>query len=1434
MEEITLPSDSELQKLEKAQRDAVKKAFEDKKIADEKAREAANYARKMLVDAGISKQPAAVLSSASSSESAEGSEEDETKGGKNKQAKKSEKTSGDEEEGVLPSMPASGGSMEKEAKKISLNTLTDMWKTLAAEQQLTAEGVLGMWLRMQELVQAGVGHKEILDRLNTLTHAQQVSLLAHPVPKDFSAWRDQLLPVVRSQVSKEDVEKELSALARQGGETAVAFLKRVQPVVTRAVRLQLAAEDREVRRLWSTTALGVDYYRLNRADFDLIRRRIEGGEIHTVAGLVGAAMEANKGETIPDVAKVGPKPGTSLPAVAEAAPVAAARGGGKAKKSERERCGKCKKMHRGECWHCGVCGQYGHNEVDGNPCDRVRELRQRAALNRAEEKECMPVGGAEVVAIAAHIGGRQVTLGLDTLAGVNLVRRDALPHGVTISPGGPRLHGVGDVQSSGTVRLTVHVGALVFPRVCFAVVDKLPVQALVGKPTLASMQAILDVAKGQARLVRSGKVQIAHAVAVPVQKDSDNSKAQSYWGWLNRRFAGANKRLQVLVEDTLRRADDVTLEKFLATFPDWSLEQRRLSGKDDPNVHPAPIQPELERPAGKATVTGVVVCPILVKAESILRPSDAEELMAEVAEHDDSRDFLPPVMSFEEEDARVEEELQRLVDESEFTAKGRARLRTILMKYRSAFGMQLRQVRADRDEVETTLTGTPEHQPRRRIRDPRVMRAQIQWERAMLERGVIGELTGKAELARPINIHHVIRNGKIRFTADARPLNDVTVVDSFPVPSPMEALDRFRRNKVFSTFDEADSYFQYPYAEGSRVPFYSAEGGIREFRVVIQGGKNSPAALHRFKAKQYQTFSPDELAFMFDDTLLGTDGAEERHLDLLERFLANCAKNGTILKPSKANIGKAEVKHQGFILGHGYYKKDPEAVRALVDMRLPTTGAELKSQLSMLGRYREFVPEYAQLAAPLEAIMDKRWAPETFTRELQERLTEIRRCVAQETMLTMPDWNRPFHWRIDASPTYGWAGVMGQEDDNGKFWPLKFMSKKASEADKKRWPTEMEAMAWYYCLVEKNRTYSQYSENIIHGDPKSLRWLAESIEKGQANRQMQRVALALQAMRITFKYHPREEMHDVDTLSRFAVDRRSSREELEAFLASDKPAVENTLIVATVVPARECPIRKGCCTEKGTKVAVPAGVAGGDSPPGVPVDFAAEQAQDPFCHFVLKVKRGELPRREEQERLLKTLPNKVAAALRYYMETQAKSRDFEEFEVRKGKLYRKDKDNLGYPQLCLVVPWRLRARVLTANHDAPSAGHGGLYKTYGLLSKWYWWFGMYKDAKLWVKSCHCQMGKRRTVAGHGTAKHMGLVPTKYRPFERVVVDLIGPLPESRDRKRHVLVIVDAFSSETSLRLSIHATQKTLQIRCLDEWFWTLDAPNHGKQIRHQN
>ncbi len=147
----------------------------------------------------------------------------------------------------------------------------------------------------------------------------------------------------------------------------------------------------------------------------------------------------------------------------------------------------------------------------------------------------------------------------------------------------------------------------------------------------------------------------------------------------------------------------------------------------------------------------------------------------------------------------------------------------------------------------------------------------------------------------------------------------------------------------------------------------------------------------------------------------------------------------------------------------------------------------------------------------------------------------------------------------------------------------------------------------------------------------------------------------------------------------------------------------------------------------------------------------------------------------------------------------AKSREFVEFDIRREKLFLVDENRLNMPRLRLVVPMRLRARVLTANHDAASAGHRGFDKTYNALMRLYFWFGMYADAKAWVKSCPgCAKGKRRTIAGHGTAQHQGLMPMKFRPFERVVFDLIGPLPESRDGMKHILISVDAHSSETKL------------------------------------
>ncbi len=197
--------------------------------------------------------------------------------------------------------------------------------------------------------------------------------------------------------------------------------------------------------------------------------------------------------------------------------------------------------------------------------------------------------------------------------------------------------------------MDVTLGTMTFAEVVFAVVDELPVPGLLGKPTLAAMGTRMDLVGNVAEIRAGDRVSIVRAIALPLSVLSSRPQAQSYWNWLNKRMATAPKRLQTLMQDVVERADNEMLEKFLAEFANWALHARQSSGEDNPAVHPAPYRAELKRP--EEVMTGMVVCPTIVAARDILADvGNEEELLAEA---DDNRDFLPPVMPFAEEDEIV-------------------------------------------------------------------------------------------------------------------------------------------------------------------------------------------------------------------------------------------------------------------------------------------------------------------------------------------------------------------------------------------------------------------------------------------------------------------------------------------------------------------------------------------------------------------------------------------------------------------------------------------------------------------------------------------------------------------------------------------------------------------------------------------------------------
>ena len=91
----------------------------------------------------------------------------------------------------------------------------------------------------------------------------------------------------------------------------------------------------------------------------------------------------------------------------------------------------------------------------------------------------------------------------------------------------------------------------------------------------------------------------------------------------------------------------------------------------------------------------------------------------------------------------------------------------------------------------------------------------------------------------------------------------------------------------------------------------------------------------------------------------------------------------------------------------------------------------------------------------------------------------------------------------------------------------------------------------------------------------------------------------------------------------------------------------------------------------------------------------------------------------------------------------------------------------------LAVPANLRFDILKAFHDNPMGGHLGHEKTYDKIRVHYYWPGMYKDIQHWVRS------------------RSPLLPIPVEgAFYRLVVDSLGPFPESYSGNRYVVVFSD--------------------------------------------
>ena len=124
------------------------------------------------------------------------------------------------------------------------------------------------------------------------------------------------------------------------------------------------------------------------------------------------------------------------------------------------------------------------------------------------------------------------------------------------------------------------------------------------------------------------------------------------------------------------------------------------------------------------------------------------------------------------------------------------------------------------------------------------------------------------------------------------------------------------------------------------------------------------------------------------------------------------------------------------------------------------------------------------------------------------------------------------------------------------------------------------------------------------------------------------------------------------------------------------------------------------------------------------------------------------------------------------------------YQVVDGTLYYKKNDDL---YLKVIYKDEDKKDIINRAHEV---GHEGAEKTAQRILNSYYWPGIWNDVRMWVKSCHkCQLCRPRPLPNHSE----DIITPVERPFVRVGLDIIGPLPITKQGNSYIITLVDYFT-----------------------------------------
>lgn len=156
----------------------------------------------------------------------------------------------------------------------------------------------------------------------------------------------------------------------------------------------------------------------------------------------------------------------------------------------------------------------------------------------------------------------------------------------------------------------------------------------------------------------------------------------------------------------------------------------------------------------------------------------------------------------------------------------------------------------------------------------------------------------------------------------------------------------------------------------------------------------------------------------------------------------------------------------------------------------------------------------------------------------------------------------------------------------------------------------------------------------------------------------------------------------------------------------------------------------------------------------------------------------------------------------------------EDYEMRDGLVYRRNDGKSA-----LYVPTEMEENVVRMTHE--QMAHQGAEKVFNKITEQYWFPRMRTKIQGYITNCvKCIM---YAAPVRQSEQNLYCIPKEPTPFDTIHVDHFGPLPALMNKRKHVLVVVDAFTKYVKL-FAVNSTSTKEVVMSMEKYFSYYSRP----------